>query len=146
MKFLFACAWVLLTASPLWLSNFQSAKQSANEQHKLILLNFSGSDWCAPCIKMKAEVFESESFSTIANKHLVLLRADFPRLKKNQLPAEQLAQNESLADAYNPEGKFPLTVLLDANGKELKRWDGYVFASQDKFLAELETTLNNQKP
>ena len=86
-------------------------------------------------------VFESEAFLAIAEKQLVLVRSDFPRAKKNQLSKEQTQHNEALAEKYNPEGKFPLTVLLDASGAIIKQWDGYVFASQDKFIADLKETL-----
>ena len=55
----------------------------------------------------------------------MLVRADFPRLSKNQLDARQTAHNEALAEKYNRQGKFPFTVLLDANGRVLKEWDGY---------------------
>ncbi len=127
-----------------WLTNWDQAQSKAAEEDKLILLNFSGSDWCAPCIKMKKEVFESEAFLSIAEKELILVRADFPRSKKNQLPKEQIAHNEKLAEKYNPNGKFPLTLLVDAKGKVIKEWDGYAFASQDKFLADLKETLAKQ--
>jgi thioredoxin-related protein len=141
MKMVLLSLMFLLTGSVEWLSNFDAAKKIAVQDHKYILLNFSGSDWCAPCIKMKQEVFESESFSSMAAEKLVLLRADFPRAKKNQLPKEQQKHNEVLAEKYNPSGKFPLTLLLDANGKVLREWDGYVFASQNKFMNELSKEL-----
>jgi hypothetical protein len=92
-------------------------------------------------IKMKKEVFESEAFLSLAEEHLVLVRADFPRSKKNQLSKEQTKHNESLAEKYNPEGKFPFTLLLDSTGKVLKKWDGYVFSSQDSFMADLKNTI-----
>ena len=141
MKALFAFVFLITTAAPEWLVNFDSARNAAVKENKYILLNFSGSDWCGPCIKMKKEVFESESFSSLAEKNLVLLRADFPRSKKNQLSKDQTKHNEILAEKYNPEGKFPFTLLLDSNGKVLKKWDGYVFASQDKFMADLQDTI-----
>jgi len=127
-----------------WLTNWEEAQKKATEENKYILLNFSGSDWCAPCIKMKKEVFESEVFLSIAEQELVLVRADFPRSKKNQLSKEQIAHNEKLAEKYNPNGKFPLTLLVDTKGKVVKEWDGYAFASQDKFLAELKEVLAKQ--
>ncbi|WP_338870723.1 thioredoxin family protein [Spirosoma sp. SC4-14] len=108
-----------------WQLNFEQAKHEASQSHKLILLNFSGSDWCGPCIKLKKDIFGSDVFQAFANEHLILVRADFPRLSKNQLDAKQTAHNEALAEKYNQQGKFPLTVLLDANGKVLKEWDGY---------------------
>jgi thioredoxin-related protein len=137
MKILFASLLLFITAETEWMTNFETAKVRATEEHKYILLNFSGSDWCAPCIKLKQEVFESENFKMLADEKLVLVRADFPRAKKNQLAAELKKHNEALAEEYNTEGKFPLTLLLDSNGKLIKKWDGYVFASQDKFIAEL---------
>ena len=115
----------LLTTAPAWQLNFEQAKTEATQTHKCIMLNFSGSDWCGPCIKLRKNIFESAEFGQYAADHLVLVRADFPRLSKNQLDARQTAHNEALAEKYNPQGKFPLTVLLDTDGHILKEWDGY---------------------
>jgi thioredoxin-related protein len=145
MKLVFAFAFLFAVNVPEWLINFEDAKNAATRDHKYILLNFSGSDWCGPCIKMKKEVFESPAFSVIAEKQLILVRADFPRSKKNQLPQPQTKHNELLAGRYNPEGKFPFTLLLDKDGNVIKKWDGYVFASQDKFIADLQSTLELAK-
>ncbi len=107
-----------------WESNFEKAKTIAKEKHQLILLNFSGSDWCGPCIRMRKEIFDNAAFSSMADSLLVLVNADFPRNKKNQLAKNVQEQNGMLADKYNPKGAFPLTVLLNENGKVLKTWDG----------------------
>jgi thioredoxin-related protein len=107
-----------------WTTDFEKAKTDATASKKLILLSFSGSDWCMPCIKMKKEIFDAPDFVNIAAQKLVLLKADFPRSKKNKLSAQQTKHNESLADKYNPQGVFPLTLLLDAKGKVLKTWNG----------------------
>jgi thioredoxin-related protein len=119
-----------------WMGDLSQAQKEASVQKKLILLNFSGSDWCGPCIKLKHDVFESEAFVKFAQDKLVLVRADFPRLKKNQLPADQQARNDQMAERYNPNGKFPLTVLINSQGKVLKEWDGYQ-PSVQKFIAEV---------
>jgi thioredoxin-related protein len=119
-----------------WMGDFSQAQKDASTQKKLILLNFSGSDWCGPCIKLKHDVFESEAFGQYAQNKLVLVRADFPRLKKNQLPADQQARNEQMAERYNPNGKFPLTVLINSQGKVLKEWEGYQ-PSVQKFITEV---------
>lgn len=144
MKLIIVTVLLMAFTPSLWLTDFDVAKSKAATENKYILLNFSGSDWCAPCIKMKKEVFESESFSSIAEKQLVLVRADFPRTKKNQLPKEQSEHNDALAEKYNPEGKFPFTLLLDSKGKVIRTWDGYVFASQDAFIADLEKVLSSK--
>ena len=141
MKLVLVSLLLMVVVSNEWLTNFDAAKEIAVKDNKHILLNFSGSDWCAPCIKMKKEVLESEAFLTRSEAQLVLIRADFPRSKKNQLSPEQVKHNEALAEKYNPEGKFPYTLLLNADGSIVKEWDGYVFASQDKFIGELDKAL-----
>lgn len=126
MKSLIALMLMTFSVGSLpWGLDFEAAKAEAALSHKFILLNFSGSDWCGPCIKLKQDVFESAIFEQYAQNKLVLIRADFPRLKKNKLDSKQTLHNEALAEKYNPEGKFPLTVLLDEQGHKLREWDGY---------------------
>ncbi len=132
----------VVTAPATWLTDFESARTTAAKDQKAILLNFSGSDWCGPCIMMKKQVFESEPFQAYATDHLVLVRADFPRQKKNQLDKAQTERNEALAERFNPEGKFPFTVLLTAEGKVLKKWDGYAKQSPDQFIADVEAAAH----
>ncbi len=117
-------------------------RQETVQTQKFVLLSFSGSDWCVPCIRMKEQIFNSEVFISYATAQLTLINADFPRLKKNQLSAEQVKKNEELADKYNKEGKFPFTLLLDANGKVLKQWDGLPPESAEAFVEELKSILN----
>jgi thioredoxin-related protein len=137
MKFLFFILFNLYSAPVTWLGNFNEAKSEAVKSHKLILVNFSGSDWCGPCIRERKEILESATFENFASGHLVLVRADFPRQKKNQLSREQIKLNEALADKYNAEGKFPYTLLMDENGKVLKVWDGFPGVSPDVFVAQI---------
>src|SRR4249920_1644691 len=94
----------LLSGSLTWLTNLDDAKQLAKTKNEFILLNFSGSDWCGPCIRLHKEIFDSETFLQYAESNLVLLNADFPRMKKNQLPTENQKQNDELAEKYNPKG------------------------------------------
>ena len=128
----------LFTPSSSWINNLEDAKKTASQKHELILLNFSGSDWCGPCIRLKKEVFESAGFKEYADHNLVLVNADFPRLKKNQPSKEQVKQNEALADKYNPKGKFPYTLLLNADGKVLKVYDGFPNISAEEFTDEIK--------
>src|SRR5438067_13787459 len=84
--------------NPFWLTDFTKAKLEAKESNKNILLNFSGSDWCTPCIRMHKTIFESSSFTAFADKELVLVNADFPRLSKHALSKEQQKQNDDLEE------------------------------------------------
>lgn len=140
MKLLaFLFAFTFLTPIAQWSTDFEKAKSTAAQDKKLILLNFAGSDWCIPCIKMKKDFFESAAFGTYADKNLLLVKADFPRLKKNKLDKAQTAKNEALAAAYNPQGKFPFTVLIDAQGKVVKSWDGLPKATVEAFISQIQT-------
>ena len=140
MKTLFLLFISFLTINtPLWLNNLDEAKLEAKVNHKLIVLNFSGSDWCGPCIKMHKQLFESEEFKIYSKENLVLVNADFPRMKKNQPDKKQLAVNSALADKYNKEGIFPLTLLLDASGKIIKRWEGLPKVTPAEFVSQINT-------
>lgn len=145
LLFLFLLANPLFLFSTSWLTNFDQAQQLAKQEHKLILLNFSGSDWCGPCIKMKTEIFEKETFRKFAETQLLLVNADFPRQRKNRLSEEQQTHNELLAERYNKEGQFPLTLLLDDSGKVLKTWEGLPDFSADDFVKEIQTFIPSKK-
>ena len=134
----------LQTGNPVWLTDFAKAKGEAASSHKAILLNFSGSDWCIPCIRMHKTLFESTAFEQLAQNGLVLVNADFPRLKKHQLSKEQQKQNDALAERYNRDGKFPYTVLLNADGKVLWAWDGDPAEAPEKFVEEINAALHGQ--
>ncbi len=128
-----------------WHLNLDEAKQLAKKEHRHILLNFSGSDWCGPCIRMHKEIFESDVFRKMSDMDLVLLNADFPRTKKNQLSPKQQELNNAIADKYNSKGSFPLTVLLDENGKVLKEWDGFPKEKLDEFVDEIKSAIDVDK-
>ncbi|MBL7814205.1 MAG: thioredoxin family protein [Saprospiraceae bacterium] len=140
MKFITAFIFTTLLMPPSvnWSTDFDTAKTEAATSKKFILLNFSGSDWCIPCIKMKKDIFESSAFQNFATDKLVLVKADFPRLKKNQLPKQQVQQNEALAAKYNPQGVFPFTILLDAQGKVLKTWNGLYKGTPESFTQDIQ--------
>lgn len=111
--------FTLISYAQFWILDFEKAKQIAKENDRNIILVFSGSDWCAPCIKLEKTIWDSEIFQNSANGHFVMLRADFPKKKRNKLPTEQADKNKELADIYNKSGAFPLVVVMDKNGKVL---------------------------
>ena len=138
MSFLAIFWFLMMSSSDIWLSDFLKAQTIAQENHQMILINFSGSDWCGPCIQMHKDVFEKDTFKTYAKAHLVLLKADFHRSEKNKLLAQQLKKNNDLALKYNPDGDFPLTLLLDENLKVLKVWSGNPGLNSDNFVEEIK--------
>lgn len=112
--FIFIGTW---SYSQSWKSNFEEAKLEAFKENKNILLVFSGSDWCAPCIKLDNVVWKSEAFKLESEKNWIIYRADFPKKRANQLSPEQTENNKKLAERYNRNGSFPLVILLDKTGK-----------------------------
>jgi thiol-disulfide isomerase/thioredoxin len=137
---------ILLSLSIHWHNNFNEAKVLAQKQHKFILLNFSGSDWCGPCIRLHKEILETPVFEKFADSSLIMVNADFPRMKKNQLSAEQQQQNDAIADLYNTKGLFPLTLLIDANGKVWKEWDGFPNVSPEAFVNQVKNAIAMTNP
>ena len=132
----------ILFSTTTWQTDFEKAKTEAKTENKFILLNFSGSDWCGPCIRLHKEIFDDETFLKYADEHLVLVNADFPRLKKNMLSKEQQKQNDALADIYNSDGAFPLTLLLDADGKVIKKWDGFPSETPEEFTNDVKAAVD----
>lgn len=128
-----------------WHHDLQDAKQLAKKEHKHILLNFSGSDWCGPCIRLHKEIFGSEQFQKFANANLILVNADFPRSRKNQLPSSQQKINDAIADQYNSKGSFPLTVLLNEDGKVIKEWEGFPKTTIDEFIEDIKFSIDTDK-
>ena len=129
--------WTLLQASadePTWLTDVPKALAQAKEEKKLVILDFTGSDWCSWCIKLHKEVFSKPEFAEYAKKHLVLVEVDFPRGKKQS--DELKKANEQLSTKYKIEG-FPTIVVLNADGKKVGE-TGYVEGGPKAWLAELE--------
>ena len=129
------------TAAQIWLKDYEKALEQANEKNRPVLLFFSGSDWSQSCIMLSKEVFETEHFRAYAQRNLVLLKADFPRRKKNRLRRRQRKHNEMLAEKYNQNDIFPLVVILDTEGK-VKGETGYLHGGAENFVHHLESLLN----
>ncbi len=127
-------------------SRLESAKKQASQNKELILLNFSGSDWCIPCIKLHKNIIETDEFKKLETENVVVyINADFPRNKKNQLSPELKKENALLADQYNQKGLFPYTLLLNSEGKILKSWEGLPSENVLAFSKEIRNIKENQK-
>ena len=130
-----------INSNPIsWQTSFEEAKEVAAEQDKQILMVFAGSDWCAPCIKLKKKILVTEEFQEFEKENVVVLYLDFPKRKKNRLSKEMTRQNESLAEQYNRSGIFPNVLLVDNVGEVLKKVK-YKGQSPDEFIKEIETSL-----
>jgi thioredoxin-related protein len=120
-------AFALITASARaseWQTDYEQALASAKAANKCVLLDFTGSDWCGPCIQLNKAVFSKKAFLDYAKKNLVLVTLDYPRRKT--LPEKIIKQNERLAQQYNiDQSGYPTVILLDPSGKTLGQLEGY---------------------
>ena len=117
-----------------WITDAAKAQAQAKAEKKLVLLDFTGSDWCGWCIRLNKEVFSKPEFAAYAKKNLVLVEVDFP--KRKQLSAEQKKANGALATKYDIRG-YPTLIVLDGSGQKVGTL-GYVEGGPKAFIAELE--------
>jgi protein disulfide-isomerase len=118
----------------LWQTDFEAAKAKAKAEKKLLLVDFTGSDWCGWCIKLNKEVFSQPAFAEYAKKSLVAVEVDFPNKKK--LSAEQKQANDALAKKYGIRG-YPTIIVLNSEGKKVGEL-GYQPVGPKPFIASLE--------
>ena len=140
-KAFFLIVFLLFTSAIFaqdWTTNYEEAKTLAAKKNQNIVLVFQGSDWCGPCIKLDREIWSTDTFKEFSRSHFVMLKADFPRKKANQLDSEQIRKNTLLAEKYNPAGYFPFVVVLNKDGNVLGE-TGYKKVSPKEYIALLES-------
>ncbi|CAM1374356.1 thioredoxin family protein [Tenacibaculum xiamenense] len=122
---------------PKWELSFELAKKRAKQEKKPILIYFSGSDWCGPCIKLDNELFHTEKFVSFYEDKFVLYLADFPR-NKDLVSDEARKINKKLSKKYN--NSFPMVLIINRKGKVLgERRGSYL---PDSYYSFFESVLN----
>ena len=118
-----------------WSTDLEAAKKKAKDENKMVLMNFTGSDWCGWCKKLKAEVFDAKEFAEYADKNLVLVELDYPAKKEQS--DELKKANADLKDKYKARG-FPTIVLLNSKGEEIWKQPGYLKGGPSTFIGKIE--------
>ena len=130
--------WLALqtgVAEMKWTTDLPAAQKKAKEEKKLVLMDFTGSDWCGWCIKLNKEVFDTKEFADYAKDNLVMVEVDFPNKKKQS--TELKRANQALKEKYGADG-FPTIVVLDSEGKEVWKKIGYMPGGPKAWIAKLE--------
>jgi thioredoxin-related protein len=117
-----------------WMTDLPKAQAQAKAENKMVLIDFTGSDWCGWCIKLDKEVFSTPEFKKYAKDNLVLVEIDFPRRKEQS--AETKKANAELAKKYKVRG-YPTIIVLDGEGKQIGEL-GYMAGGPKVFTAELD--------
>ena len=128
-------------AAPGWETDFAAARKQAQEQKKDLLIDFTGSDWCGWCKRLKEEVFDHQEFREGVQDRYVLVEVDFPRDKTGMSEA-LLKQNEELKKAFGIRG-YPTIMLADARGRPYAQ-TGYQRGGAGAYLKHLEEKQNNR--
>lgn len=115
-----------------WSTDLEKAFKDAKAQKKSVLVEFTGSDWCPPCIMMRKKVFSQKEFVSAASKDYILVELDFPNGD-----LETKKKNQPYAEKYEIEG-FPTVILFNSEGKEFNRFFASQYPSTDEFLAHLK--------
>jgi thioredoxin-related protein len=127
--------WQVNAAESTWLTDLPKAEAQAKSENKIVLMDFTGSDWCGWCIKFKKDVLDTPEFQAYAAKNVVLMELDYPNKKAQS--ADLKTANAALKSKYDIHG-FPTLVVLDQNGKEIGRQVGYSKGGPAAFIAKLE--------
>lgn len=122
-----------------WTTDLEKAFAQAKAEKKAVLVEFTGSDWCPPCIAMRKNVFTKKEFTDAASKKYILVELDFPHGEK-----EVAEKNQPYAEKYKIEG-FPTVILFDADGKEFTRFFASQYPKTDLFLEHLDKALEKKE-
>jgi thioredoxin-related protein len=138
-----ACAILMLTVAgvlnaparaadgPVWTEDYAAALKAAKKDHKMLLLDFTGSDWCPYCIQLTKEVFGTPEFARWVSNKFLLVELDYPNEKPQTAAVKQ--QNKQMKDKYAITG-YPTVIILDSDEKELARSIGYGGEKPDEWI------------
>jgi thioredoxin-related protein len=122
-------------AAGIWMTDLAKAQAKAKAEKKMVLADFTGSDWCPPCKALHKNVLSSTEFLSYAKDNLVLVEIDFPRSKPQS--AELKKANKELAKKHSIDG-YPTVIVFDSNGKELSKESGYRGENGAEYVAKLK--------
>jgi protein disulfide-isomerase len=126
-----------------WVTRIEEAYRLAQEDDKNILINFTGSDWCQWCLRLREEVFTQQEFLDYAEEHLVLLFVDSPAAV--QQSQDQISHNQQLQALLGVRG-FPTLWLLDKDLNPLLYTSGYQRGGAEFYIDFLERQRSGFTP
>lgn len=141
---LITCALITMVAPAFsaegWLTNIEKAREVAAKEKKAVFVEFTGSDWCPPCMALKKDVFDSEEFKALAKEKLVTVELDFPQEK--EISAEQKKYNNEQSEKYSISG-YPTAMLMNEQGTTFWIRVGGT-NDKDSYISEIKDALEKK--
>ena len=125
-------------AKQLWGDDLAAAKAQAAKNNKLVFVDFTGSDWCPPCMALHDHVLTQKAFLDFAEENLELVVIDFP--KNKPLDEKVELANRALAEEYKI-GSFPTVLVLDVDGSVVHREEGFGNKNAQAYTKDLKQAL-----
>ncbi|MEM7682907.1 MAG: thioredoxin family protein [Planctomycetota bacterium] len=124
-----------VAAEGAWTEDYAAAVEQAKSEGKSLMLDFTGSDWCPPCIALSDNVLSTDAFQEWAADRLVLVTLDFPNNKPQTDAVKQ--QNQELSERYEVSG-YPTILLTGVDGRPYFMSVGYGGQDAAEYIADLE--------
>jgi thioredoxin-related protein len=129
------CAFITAHAADVtWLTDLPKAEAQAKSENKLVLMDFTGSDWCSWCMKLDKDTFSKPEFADYAQKNLVLVQLDYPQHKEQSDALK--AANAALVQKYNIQG-YPTLIALKPDGTVVWTQVGYLEGGPQALIDQL---------
>ena len=124
-----------------WLKSYDEAVELSKQSGKPILADFTGSNWCGYCVKLKKEVFDTPQFKAWAAENVVLLELDYPR---PNLQADWIKQqNNMLRDRYKIDS-YPTVMILNHDGSVVGS-QGYMKGGPERWISVANNTVHSNR-
>jgi len=121
-----------------WTDSITEGIAQAEREGKMLLLDFTGSDWCVWCEKLDSEVWNTPEFKAWSGENLVKVFLDYPQ--SINLSEDQLRQNQLLKQYFGIKG-YPTIFLLDSNLTPLLQ-TGYHEGGPGEYIRHLKEDRN----
>jgi len=122
-----------------WSSTYKEALRIAKKQKKPVLIYFTGSDWCSPCMILDRELFHTEKFKILSDNDLVLLKADIPR-RRDLIEPDKMSENLYLQKKYKVKS-FPTLIMVNHRGRKIAEKKGYIIT--EYYYPFFQSVINN---
>lgn len=120
-----------------WMTDLAAAQAKAKAEKKLLLMDFTGSDWCGPCAAMRRDVLDTPAFDAYAKDKFVCLEVDVPHNKP--LPPKLQEQNAKLCEQYEIR-VFPTIAVTAPDGQVVGGYLGGI-DTHDKMVLMLDKAV-----